>query len=288
MSSTDITKEVDELVHLAFRFINSNGKPTIEETIDCIRKAKSCFEDKDEVIAELSRTNFNNCNRVRDMFVKEYDLYNKAHLTKEWMYDLMDSVKKTDDILEHGKYKRFIDYSDELIPLYTQRLYSISPNRAIGGGEYLIRMMFSMVDEVSIPSNTIGVSGDLMIRDVVYEVKGNQGKLDGAHVDELLEVIGKHEEVNNGKGGQIMASKNEALVKELLGCYFRGDNPYPIVAVDADGYVIIDQKLEWQGVDVGVVIPKWMKIKAFDKSKTLKYNDNDRTIKIIMKKKGVS
>lgn len=241
MSSTDITKEVDELVSLAFRFINSNGKPTIEETIDCIRKAKSCFEDKDEVIAELSRTNFNNCNRVRDMFVKEYDLYNKAHLTKEWMYDLMDSVKKTDDILEHGKYKRFTDYSDELIPLYTQRLYSISPNRAIGGGEYLIRMMFSMVDEVSIPSNSIGVSGDLMIRDVVYEVKGNQGKLDGAHVDELLEVIGKHEEVNNGKGGQIMASKNEALVKELLGCYFRGDNPYPIVAVDADGYVIIDE-----------------------------------------------
>jgi hypothetical protein len=45
------------------------------------------------------------------------------------------------------------------------------------------------------------VSGDLMIRDVVYEVKGNQGKLDGAHVDELLEVISKHEEVNNGKGG---------------------------------------------------------------------------------------
>lgn len=31
-----------------------------------------------------------------------------------------------------------------------------------------------------------------------------------------------------------------------------------------------------------------MKIKAFDKGKTLKYNDNDRTIKIIMKKKGVS
>ena len=241
MSSTDITKEVDELVHLAFRFINYNGKPTIEETIDCIRKAKSCFEDKDEIIAELSRTNFNKCNRVRDMFVKEYDLYNKAHLTKEWMYDLMDSVKKTDDILERGKYKRFIDYSDELIPLYTQRLYSISPNRAIGGGEYLIRMMFSMVDEVSIPSNSIGVSGDLMIRDVVYEVKGNQGKLDGAHVDELLEVISKHEEVNNGKGGYIMASKNEALVKELLGCYFKGDNPYPIVAVDADGYVIIDE-----------------------------------------------
>jgi hypothetical protein len=145
-------------------------------------------------------------------------------------------------------------------------------------------MMFSMVDEVSIPSNSIGVSGDLMIRDVVYEVKGNQGKLDGAHVDELLEVIGKHDEVNNGKGGQIMASKNEELVKELLGCYFKGDNPYPIVAVDSEGYVIIDDLLKWDGVDVGVVIPKWMKIKAFDKSKTLKYNDNDRTIKIIMKK----
>ena len=42
-----------------------------------------------------------------------------------------------------------------------------------------------------------------------------------------------------------MASKNETLVKELLGCYFKGDNPYPIVAVDADGYVIIDEKLEW-------------------------------------------
>lgn len=287
MSSTDITKEVDELVHLAFRFINSNGKPTIEETIDCIRKAKSCFEDKDEVIAELSRTNFNKCNRVRDMFVKEYDLFNKNHLTKEWMYDLMDSITKTDDILERGSYKRFIDYSKELIPLYTQRLYGITPNRAIGGGEYLIRMMFSMVDDVTIPSNTKGVSGDLKIRDTVYEVKGNQGKLDGAHVDELLKVIGNYEEVNNGKGGQIMSYNHEGLVKDLLGCYFSGDNPYPIVAVDADGYVIIDDNLKWDGVNVGVVIPRWMKIKAFDKSSDLKYNDNDRTIKLIMKKKGV-
>lgn len=285
MSSTDITKEVDELVSLAFRFINSNGKPTIEETIDCIRKAKSCFEDKDEVIAELSRTNFNDFNRVRDMFVNEYDTFNKNHLTKEWMYDLLDSIKTTDGILERGTYKRFTDYSNELIPLYTERLYGITPNRAIGGGEYLIRMMFSMVDEVSIPSKSDGVSGDLMIRDTVYEVKGNQGKLDGAHVDELLEVIGKYEEVNNGKGGQIMSSKHENLVKELLGCYFNGDNPYPIVAVDEDGYVIIDEQLKWDGVDVGVVIPKWMKIKAFDKNSKLKYNDNDRTIKIIMKKK---
>ena len=286
MSSTDITKEVDELVYLAFRFINSNGKPTIEETVDCIRKAKSCFEDRDEVVAELSRTNFNNLNRVRDMFVKEYDLFNKNHLTKEWMYDLMDSVKKTDDILEHGSYKRFIDYSNELIPLYTQRLYGITPNRAIGGGEYLIRMMFSMVDDVTIPSNTKGVSGDLKIRNTVYEVKGNQGKLDGAHVDELLKVIGKYEEVNNGKGGQIMSHKHEGLVKDLLGCYFSGDNPYPIVAVDADGYVIIDDTLKWDGVNVGVVIPRWMKIKAFDKNSDLKYNDNDRTIKLIMKKKA--
>jgi hypothetical protein len=286
MSSTDITKEVDELVHLAFRFINSNGKPTIEETVDCIRKAKSCFEDRDEVVAELSRTNFNKLNRVRDMFVKEYDLFNKNHLTKEWMYDLMDSITKTDDILEHGSYKRFIDYSKELIPLYTQRLYGITPNRAIGGGEYLIRMMFSMVDDVTIPSNTKGVSGDLKIRDTVYEVKGNQGKLDGAHVDELLKVISKYEEVNNGKGGQIMSHKHEGLVKDLLGCYFSGDNPYPIVAVDADGYVIIDDTLKWDGVNVGVVIPRWMKIKAFDKNSDLKFNDNERTIKLIMKKKA--
>lgn len=241
MSSTDITKEVDELVHLAFRFINSNGKPTIEETVDCIRKAKSCFEDRDEVVAELSRTNFNNLNRVRDLFVNEYDTFTKNHITKEWMYDLLDSVTITDGILERGKYKKFKDFSKELIPLYTERLYSITPNRAIGGGEYLIRMMFSIVDEISIPSNSKGVSGDLMIQGEVYEVKGNQGKLDGAHVDELLEVIAKYEEVNNGKGGQVMASKHEALVKDLLMCYFKGDNPYPIVAVDADGYVIIDE-----------------------------------------------
>ena len=286
MSSTDITKEVDELVSLAFRFINSNGKPTIEETIDCIRKAKSCFENKEEVVNELSHTNFDSLNRLRDLFVKEYDTFHKNNLTKEWMYDLLGSIKTTDGILERGVYKKFIDYSNELIPLYSQRLYSITPNRTIGGGEYLIRVLFSIIDDISIPSKSDGVSGDLKIRNEVYEIKGNQGRLDGASVDKLLEVIGKYEEVNNGKGGQVYSSLHEDLVKDLLKCYFDGDNPYPIVAVDSDGYVIIDEKLNWEGVDIGVTIPKWMKIKAFNKDKELKYNDNDRTIKLIMKKKA--
>ena len=77
MSNTNITKEVDELVSLAFRFVNQKGKSTIEETIDCIRQAKSCIEDEAEVINELARTNFGKFNRVRDFFVKNYSRFKK-------------------------------------------------------------------------------------------------------------------------------------------------------------------------------------------------------------------
>lgn len=286
MSSTDITKEVDELVHLAFRFINSNGKPTIEETIDCIRKAKSCFEDKDEVIAELSRTNFNNLNRVRDMFVKEYDLFNKAHLTKEWMYDLLNSIKSTDGILERGKYKQFSEYSPELSSLYTNRLYGIKPRGDIGGGEYMIRMMFSMVTNVTIPIPQKGkkcVNGDLIADGEVYEVKGQMGRLDGADVEELIKIISKYKDIDNGKSGQVMSSKNPNLVKDVLNCYFNGSNPYPIISINETGYVIIDKKLEWDGIDIGVNIPIWMKDAAFRGIRTA-FNPNQRTIMLVHKK----
>lgn len=283
MSSTNITSEVDDLVKVVFDFVNKGNCPTIEETIDCIRKAKAQIEDSEEVITTLSHSNFFDYNRVRDIFVNEYYTFKKYGLTKEWMYDLLNSITIASDILERGVYKRFIDFSTELTPLYASRIYSITPNRTIGGGEYLIRMLFAMVDNIEIPSNTVGVSGDLRIRNNVYEIKGNQGRLDGAHVDELLDAISKYEEVNNGKGGTIFASKHEGLVKDLLSCYFRGDNPYPIVAVNENGYVIIDDKLEWSGIDIGLTIPKWMKIKAFDREKVLKYNDNDRTVKLVMR-----
>ena len=49
-------------------------------------------------------------------------------------------------------------------------------------------------------------------------------------------------------------------------------------------YVIIDKELKWDGVDIGITIPKWMKIKAFNHGALVKYNDNDRTIKIVIKK----
>lgn len=284
MSSNNITAEVDDLVEKVFKFVNNSNCPTIEETIDCIRKAKSQIENSEEVIKTLSHSNFFTLNRIRDIFVKEYYTFKKYGLTQEWMYDLLNTLKTTDEILEVGKYKKFKEFSEELIPLYTSRLYSITPNRTIGGGEYLIRLLFASIDEIEIPSNTVGVSGDLKCRGRVYEIKGNQGRLDGACVDCLLDVISHHEEVNNGKGGTVFASKHESLVKELLGCYFNGENPYPIVAVDTEGYVIIDKELKWDGVDIGITIPKWMKIKAFNHGALVKYNDNDRTIKIVIKK----
>lgn len=65
----------------------------------------------------------------------------------------------------------------------------------------------------------------------------------------------------------INSIKSKKLVQELLGCYFRGDNPYTIIAVEKNGagYVIIDKTLEWDDdVEIKIRIPKWMCIKAFD------------------------
>ena len=173
MSSNNITEEVDDLVEKVFKFVNNSNRSTIEETIDCIRKAKSQIENSEEVIKTLSHTNFFTLNRIRDIFVKEYYTFKKYGLTQEWMYDLLNTLKTTDEILEVGKYKKFKDFSEELIPLYTSRLYSITPNRTIGGGEYLIRLLFASIDEIEIPSNIVGVSGDLKCRGRVYEIKGN-------------------------------------------------------------------------------------------------------------------
>ena len=281
----NITKEVDDLVQVVFNFINKSNCSSIEETIDCIRKAKAQIEDSENVILELSHSNFNENNNVRDLFVNEYYIFREYGLTKEWMCDILNEAHVDNSILEIGKYKSFIDLCKFLSPLYAKRLYKIQPNRTIGGGEYLIRVLFSMVSSYKIPSNNEGVSGDLELGGKVYEIKGNQGRLDGADVDCLLNVISKYEEVNNGKGGTVFSDKHCDLVKDLLRCYFCGKNPYPIVAVNEEGYVIIDDKLEWDGVDVGITIPKWMKRKAFDRDGVYKYNDNDRTIKINLRKK---
>ena len=67
----------------------------------------------------------------------------------------------------------------------------------------MIRVLFSLMNEISIPSNTEGISGDLLLNGQVYEIKGKQGRLDGANVERIMDVIGKHEELNNGKGGMI-------------------------------------------------------------------------------------
>lgn len=280
----NITAEVDELVKVVFDFVNKSNCPTIEETIDCIRKAKAQIEDSEKIILDLSHSNFNENNNVRDLFVNEYYTFKKWGLTKEWMYDFLNETHVDNSILEVGKYKKFIDFSEHLIPLYSKRLYDIQPNRTIGGGEYLIRVLFALMNEISIPSNSEGISGDLLLNGQVYEIKGKQGRLDGANVERIMDVIGKHEELNNGKGGMIF---DKEIVKELLKCYFEGDNPYPIVAVDEVGYVIVDNTLEWDGVEIGITIPRWMKRKSFDRQGVYKFNDNDRTIKINLRtKKG--
>ena len=290
MSNTNITKEVDELVSLAFRFVNHKGKSTIEETIDCIRQAKSCIEDEDEVINELARTNFGNFNRVRDFFVKNYSRFKKYKITKEWMYDFINGIKNVDGILDRGVFKKYTDISDELSQVFVERIHDIQPERTVGGGEYLIAIIFSLIDEVTKPDAKTGISGDMMFQGEVYEVKGNQGRMDGADDNRLLDVLAKYPEMNNGKSSNIWASQHENLVKDMLRCYFEGNNPYPIIAINKNvgGYVIIDEQLKWEGADIGLVIPKWMKEQAFGERRVLdfnhnKFNHNDRTIKIKMK-----
>lgn len=285
MSSNNITSEVDDLVEKVFKFVNSANCPTIEETIDCIRKAKAQIENSEVVIRELSHSNFNELNRIRDIFVKNYYSFKKAGVTQEWMYDLLNSLEVSEKILEKGKYTRFSEFSQELTPLHTSKLYGITPTRSIGGGEVLIKILLSSLDEVFEPNQIEGVSGDLMFRNEVFEVKGYEGRLDGAHIDDILQVIRNHEELNKGKQMTINSIKSKKLVQELLGCYFRGDNPYTIIAVEKNGagYVIIDKTLEWDDdVEIKIRIPKWMCIKAFDQTKELKYNDNNRTIKIVL------
>ena len=76
-----------------------------------------------------------------------------------------------------------------------------------------------------------------------------------------------------------MFRKSDAADKTI--CWISGNK-------NVGGYVIIDEQLKWDGADIGLVIPKWMKEQAFGERRVLdfnhnKFNHNDRTIKIKMK-----
>lgn len=284
MSNTNITEEVDKLVSGLFNYVNKKGTNNIEETIDSIRLARGCFEDKEEIIHTLSHTNFGNHNRIRDLFVKEYDFFRKNNITIDWMYDFLNCDNNIEKILKVGKLIRYDEISHHLTMLQTPRLYNISPHRAIGGGEYLMRLILSLIDDVFIPEKIGGISGDLLFRGEIYEVKGFEGRLDGAKVEDVLNVISKYEKFNVGKQVTVRAKQDKQIVKELLKCYFDGENPYPIIAVDKKGYVIIDKNLEWDDdIDLKIRIPKWMTIKAFDRQSKVKEDKaNNRIIKIVL------
>lgn len=299
MSSTNITEVVDKLVSEMFKYVNVKGSDDIVETIDRLRQGISLFENEEDAITEMIHIDFGDYNRVRDFFLKNYTRLKSAKLTKEWMYDFLYSIKSIDNISERGIFKKYSDISDELIPLYIDRLHDIQPERTVGGGEYLMMMILSLVGEVCKPDVTNGISGDLLFNGEVYEVKGDSGRLDGADDNKLLDVLGKYyfydgdKPMNNGRSTTVWASKNEDLVKDMLRCYFDGNNPYPIIAVNktSGGYVIIDQNLKWQGADIGLIIPKWMKEQAFGGHRVLnfnhnEFNHNDRTIKLKMKRIG--
>lgn len=253
MSSTNITEVVDKLVSELFSFVNKKGTNDIVETIDRLRQGISLYENEEDVISEMSHIDFGELNRVRDFFLKNYTRLKSAKLTKEWMYDFMNSVKTIDNIAERGVFKCYTDISNELISLYIERLHDIQPERTVGGGEYLMMMILSLVGEVCKPDVTEGISGDLLFNGEVYEVKGDSGRLDGADDNKLLDVLGKYpfydddKPMNNGRSTTVWASKNENLVKDMLRCYFDGNNPYPIIAVNktSGGYVIIDKELKW-------------------------------------------
>ena len=200
--------------------------------------------------------------------IKDYDFFTSNNITKDWMYDFLNLKKKTSDILKVGKYIKCGDICDTLDELNTKRLYGIKPRGDIGSGEYLIRLLFSLVDEVSdpIPFANGKVCGDMVFRDKVYEMKGQWGRLDGVDNNKIAEIIRQHEELNVRKQVTVGSKTNKELVKDLLRCYFNGDNPYTIINVDTHGYVIIDETLEWDDdIDVRVRIPKWMIEKTFNK-----------------------
>jgi hypothetical protein len=269
MSNTNITEEVDKLVNGLFTFVNKKGASNIEETIDCIRQARACFEDRDEILGGLSRTNFGDNNRVRDFFVKDYDFFRKSSITIDWMYDFLNCEKDTSNILQVGKYVNFDGICKTLDNLNSDRLYSIKPRGDIGSGEYLVRLLFLLLDEACEPT-PLGkgkVCGDMLFRDKVFEVKGQWGRLDGVDNKKIVEIIKQHPELNVGKQVTVCSKNNKKLVQDLLKCYYEGDNPYTIISVDKPGYVIIDENLEWDDdVDVRVRIPKWMIKKVFNEN----------------------
>ena len=286
MINIDIGKELDELQTAAVRCVNYGWGQTLAEKADAIRQAKQWLSNKTQILVEMSNKDFGEHNRVRDFFVKDYDFFTSNNITKDWMYDFLNLKKKTSDILKVGKYIKCGDICDTLDELNTKRLYGIKPRGDIGSGEYLIRLLFSLVDEVSdpIPFANGKVCGDMVFRDKVYEMKGQWGRLDGVDNNKIAEIIRQHEELNVRKQVTVGSKTNKELVKDLLRCYFNGDNPYTIINVDTHGYVIIDETLEWDDdIDVRVRIPKWMIEKTFNKEikdggQKKRYNDNQRTI----------
>lgn len=281
-----IEEELSNLIEKIIDYTKYAGGDFVETVVDTIRQAKSKFERDDEVLEILSSKDFGSLNGVRDFFIDGFTYFKRAGITHEWMVDFMNTFNKNIDVLEVGKYRSFVDLSTQLSKVFSSRIYAISPKRNIGGGEYLMRLIFSSVGKVVSPKTiTDGVRGDLSLNGKVYEIKGNLGRLDGANLDDIMDVIKKYPEFNdNPKRLRFYSSQYPDFVKDVLRCYFNGENPYTMVFVNEEGYVIIDENLEWDGIDLGVYMPVWIKKKSFDRSLKLSYNDNDRTVKLVVKR----
>ena len=281
-----LEEELNDLIEKIIDYTKYAGGNFVETAIDAIRQAKSQFERDDEVLESLSSKDFGSLNGVRDFFIDGFTYFKRAGVTHEWMVDFMNTFNKNIDVLEVGKYRSFLDLSTQLSKTFSSRIYGISPKRNIGGGEYLMRLIFSSVGKVDSPKTiTDGVRGDLSLNGKVYEIKGNLGRLDGANLNDIMDIIKKYPEFNdNPKRLRFYSTQYPDFVKDVLRCYFNGENPYTMVFVNEDGYVIIDEKLEWEGIDLGVYMPVWIKKKSFDRSLNLSYNDNDRTVKLVVKR----
>lgn len=106
-----LEEELNDLIKKIIDYTNYAGGNFVETTIDAIRQAKSQFERDDEVLESLSSKDFGSLNGVRDFFIDGFTYFKRAGITHEWMVDFMNTFNKNIDVLEVGKYRRFLDFS---------------------------------------------------------------------------------------------------------------------------------------------------------------------------------